>query len=507
VPALARLTGIVKRYDEVVANDHVAFEVHAGEVHALLGENGAGKTTLMNILYGLTKPDEGVIEVDGRPVSPRRPADAIELGVGMVHQHPLLVGRLSVAENMALGGVGDGTPAGTRAALAPVTRTLPVDVDPRQRVEELPLSLRQRLEIIRCLARGVRLLILDEPTAVLTPAEVQQLFVELRRLAAEDRGVVFISHKLAEVKQIADRVTVLRVGRNVATVAAGEADANELARLMVGRPLTGVPAQARRDRGAPRLELDGCTVADHFGHRLLDGVSLTVHDGEIVCLAGVEGNGQRPLAELLFGLRRPTAGAVRLHGRPLPLIGDWRRAGIRVARIPEDRRHDGLVLEAPLWRNLLSGPMAPAQPLLQPRRRALLGWAQEVLAEYGVTPNNPQTTTATLSGGNQQKLVLARELAGHPEVLVAVNPTRGLDVGAQLDIYRRLQQLAQAGMAVLLISTDLDEVERLADQIGVLDRGRLHGPFPREETSRDRLGRLMTGLEPWSVTTGPGAGP
>jgi ABC-type uncharacterized transport system ATPase subunit len=506
MPALARLTGIVKRYDDLVANDGVAFQVHAGEVHALLGENGAGKTTLMNILYGLTKPDAGVIEVDGRPVSPRRPADAIALGVGMVHQHPLLVGRLSVAENMRLGGVGDGTTEGTRVALAPIIRTLPVDVDPRQRVEELPLSLRQRLEIVRCLARGVRLLILDEPTAVLTPAEVQQLFAELRRLVASDRGVVFITHKLAEVTAIADRVTVLRAGRNVATVAAGEVDTAELARLMVGRPLAGLPAGGGRGRGEPRLELDGCTVSDRFGHRQLDAVSLTVHDGEIVCLAGVEGNGQRPLAELLFGLRRPTAGAVRLHGRPLPLVADWPQAGIRVARIPEDRRHHGLVLDAPLWRNLLSGPMAPPQPLLL-RRRVLLAWAREVLADYGVTPNNPHTVTATLSGGNQQKLVLARELGGRPEVLVAVNPTRGLDVGAQLDVYRRLQQLARAGMAVLLISTDLDEVERLADRVGVLDRGRLHGPFRRDQISRDRLGRLMAGMETPTIPTGLGPGP
>jgi ABC-type uncharacterized transport system ATPase subunit len=506
MPALARLTGIVKRYDEVVANDGVAFDVHTGEVHALLGENGAGKTTLMNILYGLTKPDAGVVEVDGRPVSPRRPADAIALGVGMVHQHPLLVGRLSVAENMRLGGVGDGTAEGTRVALAPITRTLPVDVDPRQRVENLPLSLRQRLEVVRCLARGVRLLILDEPTAVLTPAEVQQLFAELRRLVATDRAVVFITHKLAEVTAIADRVTVLRAGRNVATVAAGEVNTAELARLMVGRPLTGPSAYGGRDRGELRLELDNCTVSDRFGHRQLDGVSLTVHAGEIVCLAGVEGNGQRPLAELLFGLRRPTAGAVRLHGRPLPLVADWPGAGIRVARIPEDRRHHGLVPDAPLWRNLLSGPMAPPQPLLL-RRRALLAWARKVLTDYGVTPNDPHIPTATLSGGNQQKLVLARELAGRPEVLVAVNPTRGLDVGAQLDIYRRMQQLARAGMAVLLFSTDLDEVERLADRVGVLDRGRLHGLFQRDQTSRHRLGRLMAGMETPTIPTGPGAGP
>jgi ABC-type uncharacterized transport system ATPase subunit len=506
MPALARLTGIVKRYDDVVANDGVSFAVHAGEVHALLGENGAGKTTLMNVLYGLTRPDAGVIEVDGRPVSPRRPADAIALGVGMVHQHPLLVGRLSVAENMRLGGVGDGTPEGTRVALAPVTRALPVEVDPRQRVEELPMSLRQRLEIVRCLARGVRLLILDEPTAVLTPAEVQQLFAELRRLVDGDRGVVFITHKLAEVTAIADRITVLRAGRNVATVPAGEIDTAELTRLMVGRALTGVPGEGRPDRGEPRLELNACTVSDRFGHRQLDGVSLTVHAGELVCLAGVEGNGQRPLAELLFGLRRPTAGAVRLHGRPLPLVGDWPRAGIRVARIPEDRRHYGLILEAPLWRNLLSGPMAPPQPLLL-RRRALLAWTRKVLADYGVTPDDPHALTATLSGGNQQKLVLARELAGGPEVLVAVNPTRGLDVGAQLDIYRRLRELARTGMAVLLISTDLDEVERLADQVGVLDRGRLHGPFRRDQTSRDRLGQLMVGMESSTIPTGPGVGP
>jgi general nucleoside transport system ATP-binding protein len=489
-----------------VANDGVSLEVRPGEVHALLGENGAGKTTLMNILYGLVRADGGTMEFRGRPIAPRRPADAIALGIGMVHQHPLLVDRLSVVENLRLGGVGDGTAAGMRVALARTARSLPVDVDPDQLVEDLPLSLRQRLEIVRCLSRGVQLLILDEPTAVLAPAETEQLFGELRQLVADGRSVVFITHKLGEVAAVADRVTVLRAGRNVGTFAASEVDTAALARLMVGRPLAGLPAWERPSPGEARLELKDCSVRDRFGHRELDMVNFVVHAGEIVCLAGVEGNGQRPLAEVLFGLRRPSDGEVLARGRPLPPVGEWRQAGIRVARIPEDRRHYGLMLEAPLWRNLLIGPMAPPQPLLL-RRRALLAWARSVLGDYGVTPDDPGAPAAALSGGNQQKLVLARELACRPEVVVAVNPTRGLDVGAQLEVYRRLQELKAAGIAVLLISTDLDEVERLADRVGVLDRGRLHGLFARDAAGRDRLGRLMTGTETSSAAHAPGSSP
>jgi len=493
-PALVRMRDIVKRFDDVVASDGVTLELAVGEIHALLGENGAGKTTLMNVLYGLTTPDEGTIEVAGDGVSFSGPSDAIAAGIGMVHQHPLLVGPLTVAENMRLGGVGDGTAEGMRRAIADVVATTPLDVDPDARVDELPLSVRQRIEIVRCLARGVRILILDEPTAVLTPEEVDVLFARLRELARSGCGVVLITHKLSEVAMIADRVTVLRRGVRVAGCPAGEVAVEDLARLMVGRDVGASPERAAAACGRIRLALRNCLVRGSDGPEL-DDVSLEVAGGEIVCLAGVEGNGQRALAELCFGLRDPDCGEVLLDGAPVPPVDRWRRAGIRIARVPEDRRHNGLVAGAPLWRNLLSGPMAPSDGRVVRRRRAVAR-ASELLAQHGVQPPDPHVHAEALSGGNQQKVILARELAAEPRALVAVNPTRGLDLGAQFDVYARLDALRAAGVAVLVISTDLDEVLRLADRAGVLYRGRLSDVMSRAEVDRERLGMLMAGLEP-----------
>jgi len=505
VPVLARMSGIVKRFDDVVANDGVTVEFSAGEIHVLLGENGAGKTTLMNVLYGLSRPDEGNIELGGRPAEIHGPLHAMRLGVGMVHQHPLLVGRLTVAENLRLGGVGDGTADGLRAAVAEVTRVIPLDIDPARRVEDLPLSQRQRLELVRCLARGVRLLILDEPTAVLTPAEVERLFTELRSLTTQGRGVVLITHKLSEVAEVAQRVTVLRGGRSLGTTLAGERSLAELSDLMVGRQ---VPAVSHRGAGAvgtaPRLRLRGARVGDENGRCELDDVTLEVHPGEIVCVVGVEGNGQRALADVCFGRRPVAAGSVELDGAILPPVGEWRRRGVRLGRVPEDRRHEGLVLDAPLWRNLLLGPMAPPSRFLLHRRRALRR-ARRLLTEYEVRPADPHALAAALSGGNQQKVVLARELSGEPGAVVAVNPTRGLDVGAQHDVHLRLARLRDDGVALLVISTDLDETLALADRIAVLYRGRLAGPYPADEAGRDLLGRLMAGLGP-GESEPPGAG-
>lgn len=500
MPALVRMNRIVKRFGDVVASDEVSLELSSGEVHALLGENGAGKTTLMNMLYGLMRPDAGTIELDERPIAPRSPTEAIAHGIGMVHQHPQLVGALTLAENLRLAGLGDGSAGDMRAAIAGVTRTFSLEVDPHTRIDTLPMSLRQRIEIVRCLAQGVRVLILDEPTAVLTPAEVQPLFGEVRTLAQDGRSVIFITHKLAEVSQIAHKVTVLRQGRNVGTFAAGAVSTDELTQRMVGRALGAPPDRRPAPRAAkqPVIELEGCGVCDEFGHVELADISLGASAGEIVCLAGVEGNGQRPLTDLLFGLRTPTMGTVRFEGQPIPALRQWRSRRIAIARIPEDRQREGLVLDAPLWRNLLTGPLAP-RPRALLSRRALVRQARGTLEEYGVIPADPWALARSLSGGNQQKVVLARELSGEPRALVAVNPTRGLDVGAQRDVYRRLDGLRERGVAVLVISADLDEVERLADRIGVLYRGVLHGPFDRAQAGRGQIGRIMAGTDDAAV--------
>jgi general nucleoside transport system ATP-binding protein len=508
VPDLVRMQGIVKRFGDVTANDAVDFELAPGEIHALLGENGAGKTTLMNVLYGLSQPDEGVIELNGQPIRPRGPADAIEAGIGMVHQHPLLVGPLTVADNMRLGGVGDGTAKGTLAALARYTEGFPLRSSPDDRVADLPMSERQRLEIVRCLCRGVRVLILDEPTALLTPGEAVTLFAELRRLAEDGHGVVFITHKLSEVVAIADRVTILRRGRNIGTFAAREATPRELAARMVGATLTASRLEAvaetgrARPRGPGYLRLDAATVEDAFGHVLLDAVSLGVRRGEIVCLAGVEGNGQQALAQLLFGLRPPSSGRVLLDAADLPEAREWGSRGILVGRIPEDRRQTGLLLDAPLWRNLTLGPMGyrPGRLL---RRGQVLEWTRAVLTDYGVMPPDPLAPAGSLSGGNQQKVVLARELWRGPKAIVALNPTRGLDVNAQLGVHDRLRRLRDQGSAVLVVSTDLDEVTALADRIGVLYRGRLHGPYEAGSVDHGQLGELMAGVAEASESCAP----
>ncbi len=500
---LARLQGIVKRYGDVIANDHVSLEIEAGEVHALLGENGAGKTTLMNVFYGLARADAGWLEFEGRETAPRSPRDAISLGIGMVHQHPLVVGSLTVAENLLLGGVGDGTASGVRAAAKATASAMAFDVDPTARMDSLPVSQRQRVEIFRCLARGVKLLILDEPTAVLTPAEVSELFGRLRKFADEGRAVVLITHRLSEVVEIADRVTVLRRGRKVGTWPRGAVSSDELATAMVGRMPEPV-ARPRVSKGieTPRLSARNCSGADLHGQVGLESCELDVSGGEILGVAGVEGNGQTVLAELLFGLRMPATGTIEVEGRPMPLVSSWLSAGIRVGRIPADRSAHGLVPDAPLWENLLTGPYAPGW-LSTLRRKAAVSRAREVLESFDVRPPDPYALGRELSGGNQQKVVLARELSVSPRTVVAVNPTRGLDLGAQSDIQRRLSDLRSEGVAIVLISTDLDEIMALSDRIGVLYKGTVRGPYARTKVTREDIGRLMAGLDVASTETTP----
>lgn len=494
MPALVSMKGIVKEFGDLVATNHVDFEVEAGEVHALLGENGAGKTTLMNILYGLVKPDSGSITVDGTPVELNGPSDAIDAGVGMVHQHPLLVDRLSVVENLFLGGVGNGSERGMRKAIEEVEARFPLNVDPSELIEELPMSQRQRIEIIRCLSRGVRVLVLDEPTAVLTVDEVEDLFAEMDLLTAAGHSVIFISHKLSEVARIADRVTVLRGGTKVGTYLTKDSDSSVLAHAMVGEKVVAAKRQGVQGTGEPRLSLRACSFQSGAELAELDAVDLDVREGEIVGIAGVEGNGQRPLAALAQGVHPPTEGEILLDGEPLPPLAEWRDRAIGIGRIPEDRRREGLTLNATLWENLLTGPQAPKMGQFFNKRKVVKR-ARVALEEFGVSPPDPFLTAGQLSGGNQQKVIIARELWSNPGVVVAVNPTRGLDLRAQREIHQRFLDLRDEGVAVLLISTDLDEITAISDRIGVLYGGSLSGPYLADLVERDQIGLLMAGIE------------
>jgi simple sugar transport system ATP-binding protein len=486
------MQGLVKRFGDFTASREVDFEVSGGEVHALLGENGAGKTTLMNILYGLVKPDEGVIEVSGKEVDLNGPADAIEAGVGMVHQHPLLVDRLTVAENLFLGGVGNGTARGMTEAIAEVTGRFPLDVDPDTLVEDLPMSQRQRIEIVRCLARGVRVLVLDEPTAVLTVDEVGDLFGEMRLLVEAGHSVIFISHKLSETARIADRVSVLRGGRMVGTWKVAETTSSALAEAMVGEQVVAARRDGKSEPGPSRLILSGCSVQRDDGDNL-EAVDLEIREGEIVGIAGVEGNGQRAMAAVTQGMTAPDQGTVTLDDEILPPVRDWRRRKVKLGRIPEDRRREGLTLDATLWENLLTGPQADGTGPVFSRRRTIER-ARALLEEFGVSPPDPQALAGQLSGGNQQKVIFARELHSDPGVVVAVNPTRGLDLRAQREVHERFLGLRDQGVAVLMISTDLDEVMALSDRIGVLYSGKLDGPHAASEIDRREVGLLMAGL-------------
>jgi simple sugar transport system ATP-binding protein len=499
------MRGITKRFPGVLANDSVDFDAAAGEVHALLGENGAGKTTLSNILTGLYQPDAGEIELYGEPVRFSSPRGALDAGICMVHQHFRLVAPFTVAENVVLGDhrdVGRAFVVHTRPVerrVAELGKTYGLEVDPRARIWQLSLGEQQRVEILKALYREARILILDEPTAVLTPQEAESLFVTLRAMADEGRTVVFISHKLHEVKAVADRVTVLRGGRSIATVHAGDATPRELAALMVGRQ---IELSSRQERPAPHgvdssLEIDGLRVRGDRGEEAVKGISLTVRNGEIVGVAGVAGNGQRELAEAITGIRAPTGGTVRVGGRKLR-TGDPRSAiAAGVAHVPEDRLGTGVAPSLSIAENAVlksyRGPEISHGPLL--RWRAIREHAVELIKRYNVNTPGPHLPARDLSGGNLQKLVLGREFSGKPKVLIAASPTRGLDVGAIETIHAYLREAAADGVAVLLISEDLDEIRALADRVVVIYEGELTGDFDPNRATIEEIGLAMAGGE------------
>ncbi len=490
---IIEMRGINKRFGSLVANEHVDFDLEKGEIHALLGENGAGKTTLMRILYGLYRPDEGEIRVEGRPVTIHAPKDAIALGIGMVTQHFALVPTLTVAENVVLGFNEGFRLDRQRIAeeVAEAARRFGLEIDPEVQVGHLSVGQRQRVEILKALYRHARVLILDEPTAVLTPQEVEALFATLRRLQHEGLSVIFITHKLAEVMAITDRVTVLRDGKAIATVRTASTNEEALARMMVGRESFGVRRETSARRGEPLLRMEGISAVDDRGLPALKRVSLTIHSGEILGIAGVGGNGQHELAEVLSGLRRPTEGRLLVEGRDMTGASPAELNAAGVGRIPEDR-HEGIVGELSVADNMALETLPRFVKKGRLDRQAIIDHARRLIEQFQIKAK-PTDRARTLSGGNMQKLLLARVLSRKPKVVIAPQPTRGLDIGAT--DYVRSQLLAQRerGAGVLLISEDLDEILALSDRIAVIYEGEIVGILPAQEADVERLGLMMAG--------------
>ena len=498
-PVVLELRGITKRFPGVVANDSVDFDLRRGEVHALLGENGAGKSTLMNVLYGLYQPDEGEILIKGEPVRLHSPKDAIGRGIGMVHQHFMLIPVMTVAENIVL--ATEPTQAGFlldyRAAserVRELSRSFNFAIDPEARVESITVGQQQRVEILKALYRHADILILDEPTAVLTPQEAGELFEILRNLTREGMSVIFITHKLNEVLDIADRITVLRRGKMIDTVTREGATEEGLARLMVGRDVLLRVDKPPAQPGVPLLSVEDLRVVDDRGLEAVRGVSFDVRAGEILGIAGVDGNGQSELIDALSGLRRSGSGSVRIGEHDVTGAAPSTILDLGLGHIPEDRQRRGLVLEFSLAENvaLHDYDKAPDSRWGWLFPRQLVRRARELLSQFDVRGGGPQTRAAALSGGNQQKVVLAREIGRGPSVLLAAQPTRGLDVGAIEFVHRRLVEARDDAKAVLLVSLELEEILSLSDRILVIYEGQIvaeHGP----DVSEERLGIEMTG--------------
>ena len=503
-PALLELRGITKRFPGTVANNRVDFELAAGEVHALLGENGAGKSTLMNVLFGLYRPDEGEIRVHGEPAAIASPRDALEHGIGMVHQHFMLIPVMTVAENIVLareprrGVLLDHAEA--EARVASISRRFGLEVDPHARVSDISVSQQQRAEILKALYGDAEVLILDEPTAVLTPQETEDLFQVVRALTASGKSVVFITHKLHEVLEIADRITILRRGERVATLPREGVTEAQLARLMVGRDVLLDVAKAQAEPGEPLLVVDDLVVLDSRHLEAVRGVSLTVRAGEIVGIAGVDGNGQSELVEALTGLRRPHAGRIVFDGVDLTRARPRRFLEAGIGHIPEDRQRQGLILNFSLAENLglREYRRAPASRFGWLKPNVLARRARQLIAEFDVRGGTDSTFASALSGGNQQKIVIAREVANDPRLLVASQPTRGLDVGATEFVHSRLVRERDQGRAVLLVSFALEEILALSDRILVLYEGRIVGEYP-PSVSQEELGIARTGGRPTST--------
>ncbi|WP_454321023.1 ABC transporter ATP-binding protein [Streptomyces phaeoluteigriseus] len=512
------LAGITKRFPGVVANHDIHLSVRKGTVHALVGENGAGKSTLMKILYGMQKPDEGTIAVDGEQVSFSSPADAITRGIGMVHQHFMLADNLTVLENVVLGseklhGIG----GGARRKIKEISDRYGLGVRPDALVEDLGVADRQRVEILKVLFRGARTLILDEPTAVLVPQEVAALFANLRELKSEGLSVIFISHKLGEVLSVADEITVIRRGTTVGTAVPAETTPRQLAEMMVGSELPTPETAESTVTDKPVIRVENLTVHASGGaslgaesepvgpgsmveaagevKKVLDDVSFTIHAGEIMGIAGVEGNGQTELIDALIGTKDADSGTIAFLGEDITPWPTRKRRESGVGYIPEDRHRQGLLLEAPLWENRILGHVteAPNAKGFWLNPKGAQDDTRRIVEEYDVRTPGIDVTAASLSGGNQQKLIVGREMSHDPKFLIAAHPTRGVDVGAQAQIWDRIREARREGLAVLLISADLDELIGLSDTLRVIYDGRLVADADPATVTPEELGSAMTG--------------
>ncbi|HSS68617.1 MAG TPA: ABC transporter ATP-binding protein [Nocardioidaceae bacterium] len=491
-----RLRGITKRFPGVVANHDVDITIGRGTVHALIGENGAGKSTLMKILYGVQRPDEGTITVNGDDVTFHSPTDAIEHGIGMVFQDFMLADNLTVLENVVLGaeklrGIGDKA----RDAIAEISRVYGFGIDPDVLVERLGVGDRQRVEILKVLYRGAQIVILDEPTAVLVPQEVDALFDNLRGLKNEGYTILFISHKLDEVLAIADDITVMRQGTTVGEAKPGSVTEHQLAEMMVGSELPSPETAESTVTDDVLLTLDGVTLTDERGRQLLSDISFTIHRGEVLGIAGVEGNGQEELVETIMGIQAASAGTVSLQGKDMTEWDTRERREAGIGWIPADRHRHALLLDSPLWENRILGfqTREPAVRGLWIDRSGARTDTERIVREYDVRTPGIDTLSRALSGGNQQKLIVGREMSNDPILLIASHPTRGVDVGAQAAIWEHIKTARRKGLAVLLISADLDELIGLSDTIEVILRGRLVAEVDPQTVTPQQLGSAMTG--------------
>ncbi|WP_326658447.1 ABC transporter ATP-binding protein [Streptomyces sp. NBC_00385] len=504
------LHGITKRFPGVVANHDIGITVRKGTVHALVGENGAGKSTLMKILYGMQKPDEGTIAVDGEQVSFGNPGDAIARGIGMVHQHFMLADNFTVLENVVLGGeklYGIGSAA--RKKIKEISDAYGLGVRPDALVENLGVADRQRVEILKVLYRGARILILDEPTAVLVPQEVDALFANLRELKAEGLTVIFISHKLGEVLSVADDITVIRRGTTVGTADPAHTTTKQLAELMVGSELPSPETRESTVTDEPMLRVEGLSLSmtdpDGVVRDVLSDVGFTIHKGEILGIAGVEGNGQTELIDALIGMKSADSGVITLGDQDISRVPTRKRRESGIGYIPEDRHRHGVLLDAPLWENRILGHVTEKPNsrgfLLDPK--AARHDTVRIVREYDVRTPGIEVTAASLSGGNQQKLIVGREMSHAPKLLIAAHPTRGVDVGAQAQIWDQIRDARREGLAVLLISADLDELIGLSDTLRVMYRGQLVADADPATITPEELGSAMTGAAAGHLEAAP----
>lgn len=496
---MLELRNITKTFGSVIANNDVSLTVHKGTIHAIVGENGAGKSTVMRIAYGFYNADSGEILVDGQPVSIKKPSDAIALGIGMVHQHFMLVDTMTVAENIILGAE-TGSPINldldeANKKIRELSNELKLGVDPEAYVEDLSVGQQQRVELLKALYRNAELLILDEPTAVLAPQEVDELFAILRRMKERGKTIIIITHKLEEVLAISDEVTVMRDGKSVGNVKTSETSAQDLARIIVGRDVLLRVEKTTSDPGKVVLEVKKLSIANKHGVAV-DGVSFSVRSGEIVGIAGIEGNGQTELIEALAGLVRPSGGSFEFEGTDVTAKNARQLKELGIAHIPEDRHKRGLLLESDLSENSILGvhyrpPIAAASGLMN--GTAIASRVNEIIKNFDVRPPVAELAARSLSGGNQQKLIIGREFELNPKLLLVSQPTRGVDIGAIEFIHKKLIGLRDAGTAVLLVSAELEEVTALADRLLVIRKGKIVGEVDPKTTSNEEIGLMMTG--------------